>query len=63
VQDLTGYDFLSVTKEGFVPVSIKSAFEARLGDIVFQCVRKIISSGYGISWDNIGLLRTISARP
>jgi hypothetical protein len=34
--DLIGYDFLSVSKEGFVPVSVKSAFEAQLGNIVFQ---------------------------
>jgi hypothetical protein len=34
--DLTGYDFLSISKEGFVPVSIKPAFEARLGNVVFQ---------------------------
>jgi hypothetical protein len=31
MMDLTGYDFLSVSKEGFVPVSVKSAFKARLG--------------------------------
>jgi hypothetical protein len=36
VKDLTGYDFLSISKEGFVPVSIKSAFEARLDNVVFQ---------------------------
>jgi hypothetical protein len=35
-KDLTSYDFLSVSKEGFVPVSVKPAFEARLGNIVFQ---------------------------
>jgi hypothetical protein len=35
-RDLTCYDFLSVSKEGFVPVSIKSASEARLGNVVFQ---------------------------
>jgi hypothetical protein len=35
-RDLRGYDFLSVSKEGFVPVSIKSASEARLCNIVFQ---------------------------
>jgi hypothetical protein len=31
-----GYDFLSVSKEGFVPVSIKPAFEARLDNVVFH---------------------------
>jgi hypothetical protein len=36
VKDLIGYDFLSISKEGFVPVSIKSAFEARLDNVVFQ---------------------------
>jgi hypothetical protein len=27
-KDLIGYDFLSISKEGFVPMSIKLAFEA-----------------------------------
>jgi hypothetical protein len=35
-KDLIGYDFLSVSKEGFVPVSVKPAFEAWLGNVVFQ---------------------------
>jgi hypothetical protein len=35
-RDLTCYDFLSVSKEGFVPVSVKLASEARLGTVVFQ---------------------------
>jgi hypothetical protein len=35
-KDLTGYDFLSISKEGFVPVSAKLAFKARLGNVVFQ---------------------------
>jgi hypothetical protein len=35
-RDLTSYDFLSVSKEGFVPVFVKLAFEARLSNIVFQ---------------------------
>jgi hypothetical protein len=35
-KELTGYDFLSVSKEGFVPVSIKPASEARIGNVVFQ---------------------------
>jgi hypothetical protein len=35
-RNLTGYDILSVSKEGFVPVSVKPVFEARLGNIVFQ---------------------------
>jgi hypothetical protein len=35
-RDLTGYNFLSVSKEGFVPVSVKLASEARLGNVVFQ---------------------------
>jgi hypothetical protein len=34
-RDLTVYDFLSVSKEGFVPVSVKPASEARLGNVVF----------------------------
>jgi hypothetical protein len=35
-RDLTGYDFLSVSKEGFMPVSVKPVFEARLSNVVFQ---------------------------
>jgi hypothetical protein len=35
-KDLTGNDFLSVSREGFVPMSIKSASEARPGNVVFQ---------------------------
>jgi hypothetical protein len=35
-KDLTGYDFLSVSKEGFVLVSVKPASEARLGNVIFQ---------------------------
>jgi hypothetical protein len=35
-KDLTGYDFLSICKEGVVPVSIKLAFKAQLGNVVFQ---------------------------
>jgi hypothetical protein len=34
--DLIGYDFLSVTKEGFVPVSVKSTSEAQFSNKVFQ---------------------------
>jgi hypothetical protein len=34
-KDLTGYDFLSIFKEGFVPVSVKMVSEARLGNVVF----------------------------
>jgi hypothetical protein len=35
-KDLTGYDFLSVSKEGFMPVFVKPTSEARLGNVVFQ---------------------------
>jgi hypothetical protein len=35
-RDLTGYDFLSVSKEGFVHVSVKLTSQARLGNVVFQ---------------------------
>jgi hypothetical protein len=34
--DLTGYDFLSVSNEGFVLVSVKPAPETRLDNVVFQ---------------------------
>jgi hypothetical protein len=33
--DLTGYDYLSFSKEGFVPVSIKPASKAQLSNVVF----------------------------
>jgi hypothetical protein len=35
-KDLIGYDFFSISTKGFVPVSVKPAFEARLGNVVFQ---------------------------
>jgi hypothetical protein len=35
-RDLIAYDFLSVSMEGFVPVSIKSASKARFGNVMFQ---------------------------
>jgi hypothetical protein len=60
---LTGYDFLSVSKEGFVPMSVKPTSEARLGNVVFQGVRKGMLSGYGITRSNISLLRTICVKP
>jgi hypothetical protein len=35
-KDLIGYNFLSVSKEGFVPVSIKPASIAQLSNVVLQ---------------------------
>jgi hypothetical protein len=35
-KDLTCYDFLSISKEGFVSISVKPASKAQLGNIVFQ---------------------------
>jgi hypothetical protein len=35
-RDLIGYDFLSVSKKGFVVVSIKPSSEAWLGNVAFQ---------------------------
>jgi hypothetical protein len=35
-KDLIGYDFLSISKEGFVSVSIKPTSEAWLSNVVFQ---------------------------
>jgi hypothetical protein len=35
-KDLTGYDFLSVSKDGFVPVFMQSTSGTRLGGVVFQ---------------------------
>jgi hypothetical protein len=34
-RDITGYNFLSVSKEGFVSVSVKPASEAQLNNVVF----------------------------
>jgi hypothetical protein len=48
-KDLTGYDFLSVSKDGFVFMSVKPASEYWLSNIIFQGVRKRMSSGYGIA--------------
>jgi hypothetical protein len=35
-KDITCYDFLSVSKDGFIPMSMQQAFGARFGDVVFQ---------------------------
>jgi hypothetical protein len=35
-KDLTSYDFLSISKEEFMAVSVKLASEAQLGSVVFQ---------------------------
>jgi hypothetical protein len=35
-RDLIGYNFLSIFKKGFVPVSMKLASEAQLGNVMFQ---------------------------
>jgi hypothetical protein len=35
-KDLTGYDFLDVSKEGFVPMSLCQLLKAWLGNVVFQ---------------------------
>jgi hypothetical protein len=34
--DIIGYDFLSITKDGIMPVFVQSASEARLGEVIFQ---------------------------
>jgi hypothetical protein len=34
-KDLTGYDFLSISKDGFVPVSVQLALGTQLRNIVF----------------------------
>jgi hypothetical protein len=34
--DISNYDFLSITKDGFVPISVQSASKAWLGDVGFQ---------------------------
>jgi hypothetical protein len=35
-KDLAGYDFLSVSKDDFIHVSVKPASKARLSNVVFQ---------------------------
>jgi hypothetical protein len=35
-KDLTSYDFLSIFKDGFVPVFVQLASRTQLGDVVFQ---------------------------
>jgi hypothetical protein len=35
-KDLVGYDFLSISKDGFVPFSVKPASDAWLSNVVFQ---------------------------
>jgi hypothetical protein len=35
-KDLTSYDFFSISKYGFVPVFVQSAFETQLRGVVFQ---------------------------
>jgi hypothetical protein len=62
-RDLSGYDFLNITKDGFVPMSLQPASEAWLDDVGFQCMSRRMSSGYGITQSNIGLMRMICVRP
>jgi hypothetical protein len=35
-KDITCYDFLSTSKESFMPVSVKLASKAQLSNVVFQ---------------------------
>jgi hypothetical protein len=35
-KDLTGYDFLSISKDGFIPMSVQPASGARLSDVLIQ---------------------------
>jgi hypothetical protein len=35
-RDLTGYDFLNISMEGFVPVSVKPSSDVRLDNVAFQ---------------------------
>jgi hypothetical protein len=39
MKDLTSYDFLSVSNDGFVPLSVQPASGAQLEEVVFQWVR------------------------
>jgi hypothetical protein len=48
-KDNTNYDFLSITKDGFLSVSVQLASEARLGNVIFRCMCKRTSSGCGIT--------------
>jgi hypothetical protein len=47
-RDLTSYNFLSISKEGFVPVSVKPASEARFGfnEYAKECRVETISIYY-----------------
>jgi hypothetical protein len=35
-RDISEYDFLSITKEGFVPISVQSTSKSQLGVVGFQ---------------------------
>jgi hypothetical protein len=35
-KDFACHDFLSVSKDGFVPMSVKLSFESQLSNVVFQ---------------------------
>jgi hypothetical protein len=35
-KDLTGYNFLSISKDGFVPVSVQLTFGTRLRGVILQ---------------------------
>jgi hypothetical protein len=40
-KDLSGHNFLSITKDEFVPVSVQPASKARLVDVVFyECAKE-----------------------
>jgi hypothetical protein len=35
-RDISEYDFLSITKDGFVPISVQSTSKSQLGVVGFQ---------------------------
>jgi hypothetical protein len=49
-KDLSGYDFLSITKDGFVPMSVQPASDAQLSNVVFnECTKKcrVVTASHG----------------
>jgi hypothetical protein len=61
-RDISSYEFLSVTKDEFVPMYAQPASEAWHNDVGFHGVCKRILSDYSIAQSNISLIRTICAR-
>jgi hypothetical protein len=46
-KDLTGYDFLSVSKEEFVPVSVKPASKVWLDNVEYAKECRVVTTSHG----------------